>query len=213
MVIDPIFFASPEALRAWFEDNAETAPELILGLRKIPGRGMPAPLSWAQAVDEALCVGWIDGIRRSVEGGYSIRLTPRRAGSTWSAVNVERVRALTAEGRMRPAGLAAFERREPAKVAIYAYENRHRGLDPELEAVVRADPAAWAFFSAQPPSYRYTAAFWVMSAKRAPTQARRLAQLIEDSAAGLKIGPLRRPGGDRRGPNPGVGRSTEAGRR
>ena len=116
VVSDPIFFASPEALRAWFEANAETEPELILGLRKVPGKGMPAPLSWAQAVDEALCVGWIDGIRRTVEGGYSIRLTPRRAGSTWSAVNVERVRALTAEGRMRPAGLAAFERRDPAKI-------------------------------------------------------------------------------------------------
>jgi uncharacterized protein YdeI (YjbR/CyaY-like superfamily) len=95
---------------------------------------------------------------------------------------------------MRPAGLAAFERRDPAKVAIYAYENRHRGLDPESEAVIRANPPAWAFFSAQPPSYRNTAAYWVMSAKQVQTQARRLAQLIEDSAAGRKVGPLRRPG-------------------
>lgn len=191
---DPIFLDSPGELRAWFEANAETAAELILGLRKVPGRGIPAPLSWAQAVDEALCVGWIDGIRRSVEGGYSIRLSPRRAGSTWSAVNVERVRALTAEGRTRPAGLAAFERRDPAKVAIYAYENRHRGLDPESEAAIRADPAAWAFFSAQPPSYRNTAAYWVMSPKQVKTQARRMVRLIEDSAAGRKVGPLRRPG-------------------
>jgi uncharacterized protein YdeI (YjbR/CyaY-like superfamily) len=102
--------------------------------------------------------------------------------------------ALTAEGRMRPAGLAAFERRDPAKVAIYAYENRHRGLDPEFEAVIRANHAAWAFFCAQPLSYRKTAAYWVMSAKQVQTQARRLAQLIEDSAAGRKVGPLRRPG-------------------
>jgi uncharacterized protein YdeI (YjbR/CyaY-like superfamily) len=193
-VSEPIFLDGPEALRAWLQANADTAAELILGLRKVERKGVAVPLSWAQTVDEALCVGWIDGVRRTVEGGYSIRLTPRRPGSTWSAVNVARVRALTDEGRMQPAGLAAFERRDPAKVAIYAYENRHRGLDPESEAVIRGDPAAWAFFSAQPPSYRNTAAYWVMSAKQPVTRDRRLARLVEDSAAGRKIGPLRRPG-------------------
>ena len=190
----PVFLDGPDALRQWFEANARTAPELLLGLRKVERPGVPAPLSWAQAVDEALCVGWIDGVRRTVAGGYSIRLTPRRRGSTWSAANVARVSALAAEGRMRPDGLAAFERRDPAKVAIYSYENRHRGLDAASEAVVRGNPGAWAFFSAQPPSYRNTAAYWVMSAKQDATRERRLARLVEDSAAGRKITPLRRPG-------------------
>ena len=191
---EAIFFDGPAALRAWFEANAATATEVQVGFRKVDRVGGAAPLSWAQAVDEALCVGWIDGVRRSVEGGYAIRFTPRRPGSTWSAVNVARVEALTAEGRMRPAGLAAFERRDPAKTAVYSYENRHRDLDAASEAVIRAEPAAWAFYSTQPPSYRQTAAYWVSSAKQQATRDRRLAQLVEDSAAGRRIAPLRRRG-------------------
>jgi uncharacterized protein YdeI (YjbR/CyaY-like superfamily) len=191
-VSDVVFFDSAEALRVWLEVNAATASEVRVGLRKVPAKGAPVPLSYARAVDEALCVGWIDGIRHSVDGGYSIRLTPRRPGGAWSAVNVARAHALLAKGRMRPAGLAAFERRDHASEAISSYERRQRGLDPNAEAAIRADHAAWGFFAGQPPSYRDAAAYWVTSARQAVTRERRLRQLIEDSAAGLGIAPLRR---------------------
>ena len=187
---DVRFFATPEELRDWFDANHETAVELWLGYyRKSTGR---PSVDWSQAVDEALCVGWIDGVRRSVDDTSHVqRFTPRRKGSTWSAINVAKVASLTKAGRMRPAGLAAFEARTAANTAIYSYERAAAAFSPDEEARLRADPAAWADWEARPPSYRRAVTHWVTSAKGAATRERRLAALIADSAAGRKVGPMR----------------------
>jgi uncharacterized protein YdeI (YjbR/CyaY-like superfamily) len=184
------FFATPAELRDWFAANHETADELWLGYyRKATGR---PSVDWSQAVDEALCVGWIDGVRRSLdESSFVQRFTPRRKGSIWSAVNVAKVGTLTAEGRMRPAGLAAFEARSEAKTAIYSYERAAAAFSPEEEARLRADAAAWADWERRPPSYKKAVTHWVTSAKGSATRARRLDALIADSAAGRKVGPMR----------------------
>jgi uncharacterized protein YdeI (YjbR/CyaY-like superfamily) len=185
--LDPIFFTTPTELREWFSRNHETATELIVGFhRKATGR---PTLTWPQAVDEALCVGWIDGIcRRIDETSYTNRFTPRKPQSNWSAVNIRRVHELTAEGRMQPAGLAAFERRTEARSAVYAYEQRHLArLDAAEQAMLDANDAARTFWASQPAGYRTTATYWVVTAKRPETRARRLAQLIEDSAAGRRL--------------------------
>ena len=180
------FFASPEELRAWLAAHHETESELLVGLYK-KGAGEPT-MTWPQLVDEVLCVGWIDGVRRGIdERSYSIRITPRKARSTWSAVNVKRYGELDAEGRVLPAGRAAWERREEKRTAIYAYEKEEAVLDAEQEARVRAMPGAWEFLSTVAPSYRRSAVHWVVSAKRPETRERRLAQLIEDSAAGRRL--------------------------
>lgn len=190
--MQPQFFADPEALRAWFAENAGGG-ELHLGYWK-KGTGRPS-VSWPESVDQALCVGWIDGVRRRLdEDSYVIRFTPRKAGSTWSTVNTARVAELTAEGRMQPAGLAAFERRRLDRSGTYSHEQQEA---PELSAaqlaVLRSTPGAWEFFAAQPPSYRRMAVWWVVSAKRDQTRERRLAQLAADSATGRRLGQLSRP--------------------
>jgi uncharacterized protein YdeI (YjbR/CyaY-like superfamily) len=187
---DPIFFSTPAELRDWFEANHETATELWHGSYK-KATGKPT-VTWAEAVDEALCVGWIDSVRYSLDDERSAqRFTPRRKGSNWSAVNIAKVAALTAHGRMRPAGLAAFEARSEARSGVYSYEQRHlAAFEPEEEAAFRANEAAWEWFERSAPSYRQAATYWVVTAKRAETRARRLATLIEDSAAGRRIGPL-----------------------
>ena len=178
----PTFFVTPTDFRAWLEENHEREPELLVGFHK-KATGRPS-ITWPEAVDEALCFGWIDGIRRSLgDESYTIRFTPRKARSTWSAVNIRRVRELAAEGRMQPAGLKAFEARSEDRSAIYAYEQREAAsLSPEQERELRADPKAWEFFQSRPPSYRRTAIWWVVSAKREETRARRLRTLVEDSA-------------------------------
>ena len=186
------FFATPADLAAWFGDHAADEPELLVGYwKKATGR---ASITWAESVDEALCVGWIDGVRRRIDDdAYSIRFTPRRAGSTWSAVNVRRVGELTAEGRMQEAGLAAFAARRADRSGSYSHEQgAEPRLDADAERAFRADRDAWGFFTAQPPSYRRAAVWWVVSAKRADTRERRLAQLVADSRAGLRIAALRR---------------------
>ena len=190
--MEPIFFACPEELRGWFAANHETARELVVGFHK-RGTGQPS-VTWPQAVDEALCVGWIDGVRRSFDGDrYTIRFTPRKPGSHWSRVNVGRVEALRAEGRMQPAGERAFARRQAGNTARASYErDAPAQLDAAREARLRADEAAWAFFSVQPPWYRRTVIHWVLCAKRPETRERRFATLLEDSRAGRRIGPLRR---------------------
>jgi uncharacterized protein YdeI (YjbR/CyaY-like superfamily) len=190
--VKPTFFATAEELRAWFDQHHETADELLLGFYK-KGSGKRS-VTWPEAVDEALCVGWIDGVRKSLgDESYTNRFTPRRKRSNWSAVNVGRVAELTRLGRMRPAGLKAFEERAPERTGIYAYEQRHLAeLGEEFEGAFRANEAAWAFFQEQPPGYRKTATWWVVSAKKEETRQRRLATLIEDSEHGRKIGPLRR---------------------
>jgi uncharacterized protein YdeI (YjbR/CyaY-like superfamily) len=153
-------------------------------------------MTWPESVDQALCFGWIDGVRRSLgDESYTIRFTPRKATSTWSAVNIKRARELIDEGLMRPAGLAAFERRTDDRSAIYAYERRKDAkLDPEAERTFRANERAWSFFSEQAPWYRRNAIHWVTSAKRQETRRRRLDTLIEDSAAGRRLRRLTPPG-------------------
>ena len=187
---DAHFFATPEELRDWFEVNHATATELWLGSYK-KSTGRPS-VSWAEAVDEALCVGWIDSVLYSLDAERSAqRFTPRRKGSNWSAVNVANVARLTAEGRMKPAGIAAFEARRPDRTGVYAFEQSGMPtLSDEEEARFRADAAAWDWFSAKSASYRKLALHWVTSAKRPETRERRLAALIEDSAAGRPIKPL-----------------------
>jgi uncharacterized protein YdeI (YjbR/CyaY-like superfamily) len=191
--ITPTFFAAPAEFRAWLEENHETARELWVGFFKV-GSGRPS-ITWPQSVDEALCFGWIDGLRKSIDAhSYMIRFTPRRPGSIWSAVNMARVAELTAQGRMQPAGLAAFARRKDETSAIYAYEQRENAaLDETEEQQMRAIPAAWQFFQAQPRSYRQAAVRWVISAKKPATRQSRLARLIDDSAQGRTVPPLTRP--------------------
>ena len=187
----PAFYATPEEWRAWLEANHADAREHWVGYYK-RGTGRPS-ITWPESVDQALCFGWIDGVRKRVdEHSYTIRFTPRKRTSAWSRVNVARVAELTEEGLMRPAGIAAFEARTAE--GTYSYEQRDAAaFDPDRERRFRAEEAAWAWFSAQAPWYRRTATHWVMSAKREETRDRRLAQLIEDSAAGRAVGPLRRP--------------------
>lgn len=187
---EPLFFETPEELRDWLDANHATAPEAFIGAWK-KGTGKPS-LTWEQIVDEALCVGWIDGIRRRLPGdGWSIRLTPRRKGSNWSAVNVANVERLRAEGRMRPAGEAAFGLRTGDRTGVYSYEQRHAArLSPEQEGEIRANPEAWTWLEAQTPAARAMVVWWVASAKRPETQAKRLATLIADAAAGRKPPPL-----------------------
>jgi uncharacterized protein YdeI (YjbR/CyaY-like superfamily) len=192
-VTEPRFFATPADLAAWFAEHADTDTELLLGYWK-KGTGR-ASVTWPESVDEALCVGWIDGIRRRIDDhSYMIRFTPRKTGSTWSNVNVARVCELTAQGRMRPAGTAAFEARRADRSGTYSHEQRaDPRLDAAAEAAFRADATAWAFFSAAPASYRRAAIWWVVSAKQQATRDRRLTQLIADSRAGLRIKEMRRP--------------------
>ena len=191
--MQPTFFATPAEFRSWLERHHADRRELLAGFYK-KSSGRPS-ISWPESVDEALCFGWIDGVRRSLgEEAYTIRFSPRQARSTWSAVNVRRARELIAEGRMTPAGLAAFEARGDDRTAIYSYEQRHAAtLDAGQEQRFRAEAAAWEWFQARPPSYRRAAIHWVTSAKRPETRERRLQALIEDSAAGRPVGPLTRP--------------------
>lgn len=186
----PTFFASPSDFHAWLQKNHATRDELLVGFYK-KGSGKPS-ITWQESVDEALCFGWIDGVRRSVDDErYTIRFTPRRTRSNWSAVNIRRAKELVELGLMRPAGLKAFEARTDDRSAIYAYEQRHSAkLDKDLERRFRTNKKAWEFFNSKPPSYRKTAIWWVMSAKREETRERRLATLIQDSARGRPIAGL-----------------------
>ena len=191
--MEPIFFETPASFRAWLEEHHAAETELLVGFHK-KGSGRPS-LTWPESVDQALCFGWIDGVRRGIdEHSYTIRFTPRKARSTWSSVNIKRAKELVEEGLMRPAGLAAFQRRSDERSGIYAYEQREQAkLDPAAEKEFRADRKAWAFFSEQAPSYRRTATYWVISAKKEETRRKRLRTLIEDSAAGRTLAHLTRP--------------------
>jgi uncharacterized protein YdeI (YjbR/CyaY-like superfamily) len=192
----PTFFATPPEFRRWLERHHDSATELWVGLHK-KGAGTPS-ITWPQAVDEALCFGWIDGIRKTVDGdSYMIRFTPRKPDSIWSAVNTKRARELIELGVMRPAGLEAFARRDEAKTARYSYERAEASLGDEYEEEMKKDGRAWEFFQSQPPSYRRLAAFYVVSAKREETRRRRLERLIRDSAAGVRIGILGKATDDR----------------
>jgi uncharacterized protein YdeI (YjbR/CyaY-like superfamily) len=187
------FFATSSALRAWFEENHQTEVELVVGFHK---RGTSREsITWSQSVDEALCFGWIDGVRHSLgDAAYTIRFTPRRSTSNWSAINLARVASLTNLGRMRPAGLRAFEARKPEKTGVYSFErNKAARLTMPQEKRLRANRKAAAFFDAQPPWYRRTVIHWVITAKREETRERRLSTLIRDSASGRRVPQLTRP--------------------
>ena len=191
-IVQAHFFETPAQWRAWLKANHETAMEVEVGFRRT-ATGLPT-MTWSEAVDEALCFGWIDGVRHSIDDmSYRIRFTPRRPGSTWSKVNIAKVEALEAAGRMTDAGRAAFARRTEANSGIYSFEgDRAEALPEPYAAALEADAAARAHFAARPAWYRRAAVHWVTSAKREATRERRLAQLVECSAAGEDVPPLRR---------------------
>ncbi|GAA2502908.1 YdeI/OmpD-associated family protein [Terrabacter carboxydivorans] len=176
-----IFFDDADDFRAWLEANHESATELWMGLHKkhVQQRG----LQWAQAVREALCFGWIDSMAQRIDDdAVRQRWTPRKPGSNWSTINIEAVAELTAAGRMRPAGLAAFERRRADRSGVYAYENRELTWSDDYESMLRADPRAAAFWDGATPSYRKIATNWVVTAKQESTRDKRMAELVEDCA-------------------------------
>ena len=177
-----IFFASPNAFRAWLEQNHHNETELHVGYYK-KGTGKPS-MTWQESVDQALCFGWIDGVRRSIdEESYKIRFTPRKTTSTWSSVNIKRVGELTEQGLMHPAGLKAFEQRKGERSGIYAYEQPDEvaKLSDADEQQFRANEKAWEWFQKQAAWYKRGATWWVVSAKQEKTRVKRLATLIEDS--------------------------------
>jgi len=186
---EPTFFKSAAAWRRWLEKNHDKATEKLVGFYKVGSN--KSGITYKQALDEALCFGWIDGGRRGAEATWTIRFTPRRPKSIWSAINIKRIEELEADGRMHAAGLAAYETRDPERQKRYSHENRTSAvLAPVEERAFRANKKAWEYFSAMPPSYRRPAIWWVVSAKHEETRARRLQTLIADSAAGRKIKPL-----------------------
>ena len=181
--LTPRFFASAAELRAWFERHHATATELVVGIHR-KGTGRPS-ITWPESVDEALCFGWIDGIRRRHDAtSYTVRFTPRRPASIWSAVNVAKAEALVRGGRMHPAGHAAFAKRRADRTGIYSFERRPAALPAKYARLFRKERAAWAYFRARPPGYRRLCTWWVVSAKREETRLRRLATLIAHSARG-----------------------------
>ncbi|RZS68403.1 uncharacterized protein YdeI (YjbR/CyaY-like superfamily) [Agromyces ramosus] len=185
-----IFFSGPEEFRAWLEANHATETELWMGLNKrhVPERG----LTWEQAVPEALCFGWIDSVSQRIDDdARRQRWTPRKPSSNWSSVNIALVEQLTAEGRMHPAGIAAYERRRDDRSGVYSFESPPQDLPRGYAETLAADAAASAFWHAATPTYRRQVTHWVLTAKQEATRERRLAQLIEDSAAGRLVPPMR----------------------
>ena len=180
------FFKSPADLRKWFEKYHATSQELWVGYYK-KDSGKPS-ITWPQSVDEALCFGWIDGIRKSLDDvSYTIRFTPRKTRSTWSAVNIKRAQELATGGLMQPGGLKAFQARQENRSGIYSYEQRSPQLPDQYEKRLKKNKGAWKFFEAQPPSYRKAANWWVVSAKKEETRLKRLGQLMEHSAQGRTL--------------------------
>ncbi len=183
----PRFFSSPDQFRQWLEKHHDSAGELLVGFhKKTSGK---KGVTYPEALDEALCFGWIDGVRKSIDdASYTIRFTPRKSKSIWSLVNLGHVERLKKLGRMKPAGLQAFALRDPKLTGIYSFENTPRELSLTYEKRFRQNKKAWEFFQEQPPFFRKTAAFYVMSAKKEETQIRRLEQLIASSEKGVRLG-------------------------
>ena len=189
----PKFFPDPLKFRKWLDKNHNKKKELLIGFYK-KSSGKPS-ITWPESVDQALCFGWIDGIRKSIdEESYSIRFTPRNPKSTWSAVNIKKVEELKKLGLMKPAGLAAYKKREDKNSKIYSFEQKIVRFDPQYEKTFKKNKMAWNNFLLQPPYYRKTVIHWVMSAKQDETRLKRLDRLIKDSEAGLKIKEMRRAG-------------------
>ena len=185
------FFATAAAFRRWLEKHHDRADELWVGFYK-KGTGRPS-ITYPEALDVALCFGWIDGIRKGIdETSYTNRFTPRRPRSNWSAVNIKRVGELTAAGLMHPAGLKAFEARDAKRSGIYSFEKTATAFSVAETKAFKAQKGAWSFWQAQPPGYRKTATHFVTSAKKPETRARRFERLVADSAKGLRIKELRR---------------------
>ena len=180
------FFKAPSDFRKWFEANHASAAELWVGYhKKDSGK---ASITWPQSVDEALCFGWIDGIRKSIDNlSYKIRFTPRKPRTTWSTVNIKRARELMDQGLMQPAGLKAYQARKEYKSGIYSYEQRSAELPAPYDEKLRQNKAASHFFNAQPASYRKVAFWWIVSAKKEETRLKRLEKLIEDSAQARRL--------------------------
>ncbi len=186
--MDRKLFKEPAEFRAWLERNHDKATELSVCMYN--QRSSKRSITYREALDEALCFGWIDGVRRSVdETSYTVRFTPRKPRSYWSAVNVRRFEELRNLGRIVPCGMAVFEGRSQES-GKYSFENRTGEFDAALEKKFKANKKAWEFFAAQPPGYRKTATFWVVSAKKEETRLRRLETLVRDSAAGRRLGLL-----------------------
>lgn len=180
------FFKTPDDFRSWLENNHETASELIVGFYKVAS-GKPS-MNWSQSVDQALCFGWIDGIRRSIDQeSYCIRFTPRRSNSIWSAINLKKVEELTQAGLMKPAGLKVFNLRKEDKLGIYSYENESAWLESTYEKQFKANKTAWDFFMKQAPSYKKAIVRWIMSAKQEKTKQARLEKTIKASEQGLRV--------------------------
>jgi uncharacterized protein YdeI (YjbR/CyaY-like superfamily) len=182
----PCFFRSPTDFRRWLEQHAAKSRELLVGFYKV-GSGKPS-MTWPQSVDQALCFGWIDGVRRNLDvTRYTIRFTPRKPRSVWSAVNIRRVAELRELGLMQPPGLEAFEARRENRSGIYSYEKRPARLPEPYAGELKAVPRAFEFFAGQAPSYRRAAIWWVISARQEATRLRRLGLLISDSEHGRRI--------------------------
>jgi uncharacterized protein YdeI (YjbR/CyaY-like superfamily) len=180
----PTFFSEQSGFRKWLEKNHDRETELLVGFYKV-GSGKPS-MTWSESVDQALCFGWIDGVRKSIDDdSYCIRFTPRKASSIWSAVNIDKVNELTKKGLMHKTGLDAFEKRKDSRSGIYSFEKPEASLSPGFEKRFKANKKAWKYFQELAPSYRKTSIHWVMSAKQEATQVKRLNQLIADSEAGL----------------------------
>jgi len=182
----PIFFSNPQEFRKWLEENHQMKSELLVGYYKVATK--KPSMSWSESVDEAICFGWIDGIRKSIDQeSYCNRFTPRNPKSNWSAVNIKKVEELTRLGKMHPSGIAAFEKRRGDKSVVYSYENKPEKLDDEMTLKFQQTPAAWSFFIAQAPSYKKTMFYWVMNAKQKATQFARLEKLIKASESGNRV--------------------------
>jgi uncharacterized protein YdeI (YjbR/CyaY-like superfamily) len=182
----PTFFRTPSAFREWLERHHAKADVLWVGYYK-RGSGKPS-MTWPESVDEALCYGWIDGVRKGIDDvTYAIRFTPRKPGSIWSSLNISRAQALIERGRMQPAGLKAYQARRENKSGIYSYEQRSVDLEEPYNRLLKKDEAAWCFFETQPASYRKAVSWWVISAKKEETRLRRLEKLMGYSARGQRL--------------------------
>ena len=179
----PIFFAKQSDFRKWLEKNHKKETELLVGFHKVDS-GNPS-MTWSESVDQALCFGWIDGVRKSLDKDrYQIRFTQRKPTSTWSAINIKKMETLVQQGLMQPAGLESFKKRNEKKSEIYTYENEEVKLSPEFEKRFKANKIAWNYFQSLAPSYKKTSSSWVMRAKQEVTKLKRLNALIADSEAG-----------------------------
>ena len=185
-LMKPIFFETCAEFRKWLSKNHEKETELFVGFYKV-GSGKPS-MTWSESVDEALCFGWIDGVRKSIDDKrYTIRFTPRRPTSIWSAVNIKKMKELTRKGLVQPAGLAVFKKRKGGRSKIYTYEKAPAKLDDNYKRKFKANQGAWTFFQSQAPSYQRVIINWIMSAKQEATQVSRLEKAIDSSQAGKRV--------------------------